>query len=99
MSKKEIIAGNVSGWESPVAVHPGEFIQDYIEEYNITQLELALRTGVSKKIINEIIKGKNPVTEAMAVKLSKVFPLSIEYWLNLQAEYVADLARLNQEIY
>lgn len=98
MSKKELNLNNTSnGWESPMAIHPGEFIQDYIEEYNITQLELAMRTGVSKKMINEIIKGKNPVTEAMAVKLSKVFPLSIEYWLNLQAGYEADFARLNQK--
>ncbi|MFA5994136.1 MAG: HigA family addiction module antitoxin [Parcubacteria group bacterium] len=97
MSNKEIIVENISGWESPVAIHPGEFLQDYIEEYHLTQIELALRTGVSKKIINEIINGKNPVTEAMAVKLSKVFPLSVEYWLNLQAGYEADLARLNQK--
>lgn len=83
-----------NSWESPVAIHPGEFLQDYIEEYHITQIELALRTGVSKKIINEIINGKNSITETMAVKLSKVFPLSVEYWLNLQAGYEADLIRL-----
>ncbi|KKP68213.1 MAG: Plasmid maintenance system antidote protein, XRE family [Candidatus Moranbacteria bacterium GW2011_GWE1_35_17] len=97
MSKKELNLNNITGWESPVAIHPGEFLQDYIEEYNITQIELALRTGMSKKIINEIINGKNPITEAMAVKLSKIFPLSVEYWLNLQAGYEADLARLNQK--
>ncbi len=97
MSTKELNLNNITGWESPVAIHPGEFLQDYIEEYNITQIELALRTGMSKKIINEIINGKNPITEAMAVKLSKVFPLSVEYWLNLQAGYEADLARLNQK--
>lgn len=98
MSTKEIIAENISGWESSMAIHPGEFLQDYIEEYHITQIDLALRTGVSKKIINEIVNAKNPITEAMAVKLSKIFPLSVEYWLNLQAGYEADLARLNQKI-
>ncbi len=97
MSNKEINSEIISGWESPIAIHPGEFLLDYLEEYNITQVELAIRTGVSKKIINEIINGKNPITEAMAVKLSKVFPLSVEYWLNLQAGYEADFARLNQD--
>lgn len=96
MSEKELNLNNISGWESPVAIHPGEFLQDYIEEYHISQIDLALRTGVSKKMINEIIKGKNPITESMAVKLSKILPLSVEYWLNLQAGYEADLARLNQ---
>ena len=88
---------NINGWESPVAIHPGEFLQEHIEAYNMTQLDLALRTGVSKKIINEIIKGKNPITENMAVKLSKVFPLSVDYWLNLQARYESDMIRINQE--
>ncbi len=97
MSKRETNQKSIAGWESPIAIHPGEFLQDHIEEYHISQIDLALRTGMSKKIINEIINGKNPVTEAMAVKLSKVFPLSVEYWLNLQAGYEADLARLNQK--
>jgi len=98
MSKKELILDDINnGWESPIAIHPGEFLQDYIEEYHISQIDLALRTGMSKKIINEIINGKNPITENMAVKLSKILPLSVEYWLNLQAGYEADLARLNQK--
>lgn len=97
MSNREINLEISRGWESPIAIHPGEFLQDYLEEYNITQVELAIRTGVSKKIINEIINGKNPITEAMSVKLSKIFPLSVEYWLNLQAGYEADFARLNQD--
>lgn len=98
MRTKNMVQKNVStGWDSPIAIHPGEFLRDLIKDYNLTQADLALRTEVTPKAINEIVKGKSSITESMAVKLSKIFPLTIEYWLNLQAGYESDLTRLNQE--
>ncbi|MFA6097414.1 MAG: HigA family addiction module antitoxin [Candidatus Paceibacterota bacterium] len=86
----------IQGWESPVAIHPGEFLKDMLDECSITQLELAQRTDISKKIINDIVQGKNPITLATAFKLSKVFDLSVEYWINLQNLYDSDKARLEE---
>lgn len=87
----------VTGWESPVAIHPGEFLEEYCREYHLTQADLALRADVTPKTINELVGGKSSITESMAVKLSKIFPFSVEYWLNLQAGYESDLARINQD--
>lgn len=89
--KKEII-----GWESPVAIHPGEFLEEIIEEYNLTQINLAERIDITPKAINEIIKGKNPITRETAHKLSKVFPMSADYWVNLQQLFEDDKARIEE---
>ena len=37
---------------------PGEVMEEYLEAYSTPQTELAARTGLTKKTINEIIKGK-----------------------------------------
>lgn len=87
----------VQGWESPAAIHPGEFLKDDLEEYSISQIELAERTGISKKNINDIVMGKNSITRSTAIKLSKVFDMSFEYWINLQNIYENDKARLEEQ--
>lgn len=90
--KKEII-----GWESPAAIHPGEFLEEVIEEYNLTQVNLSERIDITPKAINEIIKGKNPITRETAHKLSKVFPMSADYWVNLQQLFEDDKARIEEK--
>ncbi len=85
---------NIIGWESPIAIHPGEFLEEILEDYSITQVELSERIGLHKKVINEIINGKNPITHLTAFKLSKIFPMSFEYWINLQNSFEDDLARI-----
>ena len=92
------IKGQMVGWESPIAVHPGEFLAEMLEEFRMTQADLAERIGISTKVLNEIVKGKNPITRTTAFKLSKVFPVSAEYWTNLQQIYEADKARLEEGV-
>ncbi len=87
---------NIVGWDSPVAIHPGKFLEDTLEDFSMSQVDLAERTGLSKKVINEILKGKNPITRPTAFKLAKVFPISEEYWINLQNIYESDKARLEE---
>lgn len=87
----------VKGWESPIAIHPGEFLRDVLEDNSISQIELAKRTGISKNTINEIVNGANPITRDTALKFSKVLPLSSDYWVNLQKIYDDDVARLNEQ--
>ena len=85
------------GWESLVAIHPGEFLVDVLEEFSMSQSDLAERIGLSKKAVNEIIKGKNPITKRTAYCLHKVFPFSKEYWINLQNRYESDKVRLEEK--
>ena len=77
----------LQGWNSPKAIHPGAILRDMLEEYNITQKELGDRTGISYKIINEIINEKNPISHETASKLSKVFDEDLKFWIDLQKFY------------
>ena len=85
------------GWESITAFHPGEFLAETLEEFGMSQAELAGRTGLSKKLVNEIIKGKSPMSRATASCLANVFSFSEQYWNNLQQRYDSDRMRLEKE--
>jgi addiction module HigA family antidote len=66
--------------------HPGEMLQEeFLIPMGINQSELARRIGDrTPKRINEIINGKRGVTAEMALRLSRVFDNSPEFWMNLQ---------------
>ena len=50
-------------------IAPGETIEELLESHCMTQTDLANKTGINKKTINEIIKGKAPITQSTALKL------------------------------
>ena len=65
-------------------VHPGEVLQDELDETNLTQVSLAKHIGVLPKTINEICRGKRGISAEMAMKLSKALGGNPLFWLNLQ---------------
>jgi antitoxin HigA-1 len=64
--------------------HPGVLSRDMLEELELTQVELAKRLGIPLQRLNTIVKGKRGVSADTALRLSKVFGTTPEYWLNLQ---------------
>ena len=74
-------------------IAPGETILELLEVNSMTQLDLALKTGINKKTINEIIKGKAPITTATALKLEYVFNIPATFFLNLESNYQSSLER------
>lgn len=75
-------------------VPTGNIIKEYLEEYGITQKDLADRINSSEKHISNVIKGKNRLTEEFALKLEKVISeVPASYWLNYEAKYREQLAR------
>ena len=68
--------------------HVGEIIkEEYLNPLNLSVTEAALRLGVTRKALSELINGKTGISVKMAIKLSKAFNTSIQMWLNMQAEY------------
>lgn len=78
------------------AVPPGDVLADEMEAAQITQSELADRTGLARKTINEIVNGKSPITSETALKFEKVFPRPARFWLNLERNYQETKARLQR---
>lgn len=65
--------------------HPGEFIrEDILEEFALTQSELAQQLGVSRRTINQIVNEKRGVSADMAIRLGKLTNTTAQLWLNLQ---------------
>lgn len=81
-------------FEPDYAVPPGETLNETLDSLRMTQRDLAVRTGMSAKTINEIIKGKAPITADTAVLLERVTGVPAGMWNNLEANYREQLAKI-----
>jgi len=80
------------------ATHPGILIKDELDaRVDINQKELAKRMGVKPSFVNEIIKGKRPVTADLAILLEKILGISADYWMKFQSQYEIDKARIKEK--
>src|SRR5262245_41067714 len=78
------------------AVPPGDTLLETIDALGISQSELAERMGRPKKTVNEIIKAKAAITAETAIQLERVLGVSADFWISLEANYRAALARLEE---
>jgi len=83
-------------FEPDYAIPPGEILEEELKHRNMSQVELAERTGLAKKTINEIIRAKAPITPQSALKFERVFRLPADYWLNLEKLYQETRARIDE---
>lgn len=86
-------------------IHPGEvLLEEFILPMNLSQNRLAIDIGVDARRINEIVLGKRAVTADTALRLSRFFGNSPQFWMGLQAQYDLDVAedqlgkRLDREV-
>jgi plasmid maintenance system antidote protein VapI len=77
----------------PVA--PGEYLTEWIEEQEISQMRAVDLLGWSRAQFNGFVYGRGPVTDDMAVSLARVVGIPAESWLRYEAAYRADLARVD----
>lgn len=77
----------VKEYKEIMAFHPGAYLDDIIEEYEMTQNEFAKRLGVSSKAVSELLAGKQNLTIDMAERISSITGTSIDVWINLQNSY------------
>ena len=78
-------------------VHPGEVLrEDYLKPLGKSKYWLAKGLGLSPTAVGEILAGKRSITPATALRLSRFFGASAQFWLNLQARY--DLEEQEQKL-
>ncbi len=78
-------------------VTPGEILEEYLDALGMTQAELAERTGLARKTINEIIKAKSPITPETALKFERTLGRPAHFWSNLERQYQDDRTRLAEK--
>lgn len=77
-------------------IHPGEILKlDFLEPLEITPYRLSKDLGVAQTRISEILAGKRSITADTALRLSRYFGNSAQFWLNLQAQH--DLRQAQEE--
>jgi antitoxin HigA-1 len=83
------------------SIHPGEILRlDFLDPLDITPYRLSKDLGVPQTRMGEILAGKRSVTADTALRLSRYFGNSAEFWLNLQSHYDLERAQeQNAEVY
>lgn len=76
-------------------VHPGDvLLKDFIEPMEISRYRVAKNIDVPQRRIDLICRGESAVTADIALRLARLFGTSAEFWVNLQAQYDLEQARL-----
>lgn len=79
--------------ESPV--HPGGvLLREFLEPMGISRYKLAKDIDVPAPRVYEIINGRRSISADTALRLSRYFGLSDGYWINMQAHYDKELAKM-----
>lgn len=86
-------------------IHPGEvLLEEFIKPRNLSQNRLAIDIGVDARRINEIVLGKRSITADTALRLSRFFGNSPQFWMGLQTQHDLEVAedqlgrRLEREV-
>ena len=78
----------VLGASSRTPVHPGHFLETrYLEPLQITQQALAQALGISRRRVNELIRGRRGITADTAVRLALFFDNEASFWMRLQSDW------------
>jgi addiction module HigA family antidote len=65
--------------------HPGEMLrEDFLPDYGLTISSFAKALGVSRQSVNELLRERRAVSPEMALRLSRLFGNTPEFWLNAQ---------------
>jgi len=59
-------------------------VEEFLEPLSLTQTELAERSGLQRKHVNELCRDRRAITADTALILAKVFGNSPDFWLNTQ---------------
>lgn len=78
-------------------IHPGETLFEIIQERNISQKELAIRTGFTEKHISTVINGQKNISAEFAMKLEYALGIPASFWRNLQTNYDLEVVEFKEK--
>lgn len=81
--------------EPDQAIPPGEVLLELLEEQRMTQRELARRTGLTPKHINQLVQGVVSLSPDVAERLELVVGMPARVWNRMEADYRSTQQRLS----
>lgn len=84
-------------YKDVIAFHPGYYIQDLMDEWDITQHEFAVRLGTTDKTMSKLLHGEIPLSNTLAKSLSFMTGTGVAVWLNLQKKFEEKCCIIDQE--
>lgn len=86
-----------SGFVPDYSVHPGALLRLVLEQRGIRQSELAERTGLSTKHINQLVKENIGISGDVAVLLERALGVDAEFWINADIRHSLHSSRERAE--
>ena len=83
-------------FEPDYAVAPGDTLMEVIQSLEMTQKDLAIRTGLTEQTLNRIFKGEQPISYETANRLELVTQVPAKFWNNLEAQYREQKTKLEE---
>ena len=84
MRREQIIRTGTPRWR----VHPGEVLrEEFLKPLGISAYELGKRLHVPVPRVNDIVLERRGISADTAVRLSRFFGTTEQFWMNLQAAY------------
>jgi len=78
------------------AIHPGEILrEEFLAPLGLSAHALALELKVPAPRINDIVRERRAITPDTALRLSRYFGTTAQFWLNLQTSYDLKIAEKN----
>ena len=79
--------------------HPGRIVRTCLEALDLSVTGGAKVLGVSRQALNNLVTARAGISPEMAVRLSKAFGSTTEFWMRLQMNYdLAQIRRREHEI-
>ncbi len=79
-----------------MATHPGTILRYELEDREISQKDFAVMIGMQKSHLNELIKGRRPITKSVADRIEEVLGISAVSLVNMQTQYDYDIKVIGQ---
>jgi len=75
-------------------IHPGEILlEEFLVPLAMSQYRLAKDLAVPPRRVNEIVHGLRGISADTALRLSRYFGTTAEFWMNLQSRYELERTR------
>ena len=93
IDRQEVDFSDVASGGRLPPVHPGEILRDeFLTPMSLSVCRLAQSLNVSRPRLNDIVRGRRPVTIDTALRLGRYFGTTPAFWINLQTRFDLDVA-------